>query len=104
MKRNGSLLFVGIFLLAAIESYAASPAKPAPPALDWHDVTTWGVEGRACTDMERSRWFDRLPAEAEAKVTKSVWSLSRDSAGRRLARCAVSEQGVQVGPNVRATG
>jgi hypothetical protein len=31
--------------------------------------------------MERKRWFDRLPAEAEGKVTTNVWNLSRDSAG-----------------------
>ena len=64
----------------------ASPAKPAAvapaePALDWHDVTQWGVEGRAWTDQERHRWFDRFPAAAEGKVTPAVWGLSRDSAG-----------------------
>lgn len=32
-------------------------------------------------DQERKRWFDRLPAKAEGKVTPAVWSLSRDSAG-----------------------
>ncbi|MHC2066459.1 SGNH/GDSL hydrolase family protein [Bremerella sp. T1] len=47
----------------------------------WHDVTTWGVEGRILPDQERARWFDRLPASAEGKVTPAVWSLSRDSAG-----------------------
>ncbi|MEO7598247.1 MAG: SGNH/GDSL hydrolase family protein, partial [Opitutus sp.] len=51
------------------------------PALDWHDVTAWGVEGRAFADESRSRWFDRLPSSAEGKVTKNVWDLSRDSAG-----------------------
>ena len=49
--------------------------------LDWHDVTQWGVEGRAWTDAERLQWFDRLPAAAEKTVTPAVWSLSRDSAG-----------------------
>jgi len=64
----------------------APPAKPAvaapsEPALDWHDVTQWGVEGRAWPDQPRQRWFDRFPASAEGKVTGAVWSLSRDSAG-----------------------
>jgi len=48
---------------------------------EWLDVTEWGVEGRGWTDQERNRWFDRFPAKAEGKVTKSVWNLSRHSAG-----------------------
>jgi hypothetical protein len=47
----------------------------------WHDVTEWGVEGRGWGDQERTRWFDRFPAKAEKSVTKSVWNLSRHSAG-----------------------
>jgi hypothetical protein len=60
---------------------AATPTPPPEPALTWHDVTTWGVEGRAFGDLERKRWFDRFPAIAEGKVTENVWNLSRDSAG-----------------------
>ena len=62
-----------------------TPAKPAGPAIPadtaWHDVTKWGLEGRAWPDQERKRWFDRLPAKADGKVTPAVWGLSRDSAG-----------------------
>ncbi|MEI8089413.1 MAG: SGNH/GDSL hydrolase family protein [Opitutaceae bacterium] len=59
---------------------AATPAaKPLP--LAWHDVTTWGVEGRAFGELERKRWFDRFPASADGQVTPAVWNLSRDSAG-----------------------
>lgn len=47
----------------------------------WHDVTKWGVEGRAWGDQERKRWFDRMPAKAEVSVTGAVWNLSRHSAG-----------------------
>lgn len=86
----------------ALSSYAAAQApKPAAPtqppvakldpamgtnkkaAIDaeWHDVTKWGVEGRGWADQERKRWFDRLPAKAEGKVTPAVWNLSRDSSG-----------------------
>ncbi len=59
------------------------PAQPAakPAALDWHDVTKWGVEGRAWPEMERQRWFDRFPSVADGKVPAPVWGLSRDSAG-----------------------
>ncbi len=60
---------------------AAVVKKAAEPNLTWRDVTTWGVEGRAFGDMERKRWFDRLPAVADGKVTVAVWNLSRDSAG-----------------------
>ena len=55
--------------------------QAAAVELDWHDVTAWGVEGRILPDQERKRWFDRLPASAEGRVTPAVWSLSRDSAG-----------------------
>src|SRR5258707_635681 len=65
------------------QASAAHPAATAPPEpkLNWYDVTKWGVEGRAWGDLERLRWFDRLPAIADGKVTPAVWSLSRDSAG-----------------------
>ena len=77
-------------LLAAFTALSQQPAtKPAPsksaggiPAdTAWHDVTQWGVEGRGWGDQERKRWFDRLPAKADGKVTPAVWGLSRDSAG-----------------------
>jgi hypothetical protein len=66
---------------APTSTAAAAPQPPPEPALDWFDVTTWGVEGRAFVDMPRTRWFDRLPTSAEGKVTTNVWNLSRDSAG-----------------------
>ncbi len=59
----------------------AATKKAVEPALTWHDVTTWGLEGRAFGDMERKKWFDRFPAVAEGKVTDAVWRLSRNSAG-----------------------
>ncbi|EDY20639.1 conserved hypothetical protein-signal peptide and transmembrane prediction [Chthoniobacter flavus Ellin428] len=59
----------------------AHPAATPAPKLDWYDVTKWGVEGRGWGDLERERWFDRLPAIADGKVTPIVWTLSRDSAG-----------------------
>ncbi len=69
----------------AAEIARLDPAMAANKAvadnLAWHDVTTWGVEGREWTGLERLRWFDRLPAVAEKTVSKSVWELSRHSAG-----------------------
>ncbi len=55
--------------------------KSAIAGAEWHDVTQWGVEGRGWVKAERKRWFDRLPAKAEGKVTPNVWNLSRDSSG-----------------------
>lgn len=56
-------------------------AKSSADGLSWHDVTTWGVEGRILPDQERLRWFDRFPASAEKSVTSNVWNLSRHSPG-----------------------
>jgi hypothetical protein len=56
-------------------------SQGAAAALTWHDVTTWGLEGREWTERPRLRWFDRFPAEAQKTVTDKVWNLSRDSTG-----------------------
>lgn len=55
--------------------------KQADDGLSWHDITTWGVEGRILPDTKRKRWFDRFPVAADGTVTKAVWNLSRHSAG-----------------------
>ncbi|MBM3826392.1 MAG: hypothetical protein FJ410_06730 [Verrucomicrobia bacterium] len=71
---------------------AKAAAKAAPKSADryavradekvtWHDVRATDLEGRAFPEAERKSYFDRLPAEADGKVTPAVWSLSRDSAG-----------------------
>ncbi len=83
---------LGLSVAGAAEKKAASPevgkldpamgaAAAAAANVDWHDVTQWGVEGRAWPTMERLRWFDRFPAEAQKTVTSAVWNLSRDSTG-----------------------
>ena len=61
--------------------FAAAAVIAGEPPLEWHEVATWGVEGRAFAEAERSRWFDRLPAAANGKVPSAVWGHSRDSAG-----------------------
>ena len=65
-----------IFLFVCITGAAL-----AQDNVTWHDVTRWGVEGRAWEDQERKRWFDRFPSKAEGRVTGAVWGLSRHSAG-----------------------
>ncbi len=85
-----------VLLLGAVTAFAQPAAKPvdstkldptlagtavAKAELAWHDVESWGLEGRAWPEQARLRWYDRLPAAAEKTVTSNVWNLSRDSAG-----------------------
>lgn len=70
-------LRASIFALTACAG-AALHAQQAP-AIRWTDVSTWQLEGRAFE--HRAAAFDRLPAAAKADVRKTVWDLSRDSAG-----------------------
>lgn len=83
MKRPLLLQLSALILFGTV--YAHSNAQTSAPAdepkVAWHDVTTWGLEGRAWPDQSRLRWFDRFPAAAESSVTAKVWNLSRDSAG-----------------------
>ncbi len=70
------------------------------PELSWHDVTQWGVEGRAWVDHERLRHFDRMPAAAEEEMKvildgrglESAWTASRCSAGMMVRFCTDSEE------------
>lgn len=71
---------LAIFFLATTV-FSQEKTIHADPELNWHDVTDWGVEGRAWVDEARARWFDRLPASAKAQVRDAVWNLSRYSAG-----------------------
>jgi hypothetical protein len=76
-----------------------SPVTAAPPNVAWHDVTSWGVEGRLWEDEERLRWFDRFPAAAEKTVPQNVWNLSRDSAGMAV-RFETDAQTIRVRMNL----
>ncbi len=83
MNPRPSYRLLLLILCGALVPFSVSgqSAPRATPDLAWHDVTTWGVEGRAWPELERQRWFDRLPAIAEGSVTDKVWTLSRDSSG-----------------------
>jgi hypothetical protein len=76
---------------------AAFAAQEAAPVVEggvaWHNVQSWGVEGRGWTDT--ARYYDRLPAKAEGKVRAPVWSLSRHSAGM-LARFETDSPAIHV--------
>ena len=92
--KPGTLTLAAALLCCAHASAQQAPAAPkaaprtaeryavrAEEKVAWHDVRATGLEGRAFAEAERKAWFDRLPAEADGKVTPAVWSLSRDSAG-----------------------
>ncbi|MFO1063896.1 MAG: SGNH/GDSL hydrolase family protein [Pirellulales bacterium] len=67
--------------VSKLDPAMAASKQAAAADVDWHDVTSWGVEGRILPDQPRLKWFDRLPSSAEGQVTGAVWNLSRDSAG-----------------------
>ena len=72
------------FLLLSVSVASSQPSTlsstPASPdSITWRMVSDWGVEGRGWTDVKR--FYDRLPAKAEATVRDKVWELSRNSSG-----------------------
>ena len=94
MRPASALLLAFLCVGASLPAQSAkTAAKAAPKSVDrfavradekiaWHDVRATDLEGRAFPDAERKSYFDRLPAEADGKVTPAVWGLSRDSAGQ----------------------
>jgi hypothetical protein len=80
-RKTTALVFIALASQLFIAAQTVPETKPADSEIAWHDVTTWGLEGRAWPEMERLRWFDRLPAIAQGSVTDKVWDLSRDSSG-----------------------
>lgn len=67
---------------AMIVSTADAEDALAPDPISWHDASTLTVEGRGWTDT--AEFYNRLPARAEASVTKSVWGLSKCAAGMAI--------------------
>src|SRR5690242_8340811 len=69
------------FLASAAVAAVSFPriASARQDTIAWHDVKTWGVEGKGFT--ETLRFYDRFPAKAEKTVPAPVWDLSRHSAG-----------------------
>ena len=67
--------------LACSAAVAVAPrlALGRQDSLQWHDVKSWGVEGKGWTETIRT--FDRFPSKAEKAIPPAVWNLSRHSAG-----------------------
>ena len=94
---RAKFLSTGFCLLFALTAQAQTVSNPAAQidkldpemaaprlaadGLAWYDVSQWNIEGRILPGQQRKRWFDRLPASAEGRVTDRVWNLSRHSAG-----------------------
>jgi lysophospholipase L1-like esterase len=82
-RRFLTLAAAGMAASTAPRSMTEAEAAEVTPAVEngiaWYDAAKWGVEGRGW--KETARYYDRLPAKAEAVVRPAVWSLSRHSAG-----------------------
>jgi hypothetical protein len=75
-----------LFLVAILgatgfgSSLRAADAPAANTAIVWKQGAELTVEGRGWTEGLKNV-YDRLPAKAEGKVTKSVWGLSHHASG-----------------------
>lgn len=79
---NRPLFIPAIAVLAcAILTSTHAQEKKEEENFTWHDVSTWGIEGRGWPASAVNSYYDRLPAKAEKIVRPPVWSLSRHSAG-----------------------
>ena len=82
MSRSQSLIcFAGLLLTSPPHAQAIDPAKAKADdkGILWYDIQLLDIEGKGWKDTAAP--FDRFPARAEEKVPKSVWGLSRQSAG-----------------------
>lgn len=78
LSLGGIAMGAGIaWRLPSAQAQAVQPVTEG--GIAWYNVIGWGVEGRGWNDTQR--YFDRLPAKAEAMVRPAVWNLSRHSAG-----------------------
>jgi len=76
---SGRRSFLAATAAGAVSLLLPRRVRAAQEGPAWHDVRTWGVEGKGWTETLRP--FDRFPSRAEKSVPAPVWSLSRHSAG-----------------------
>lgn len=77
--RPGRRAFLASGAAAAAALILPGRARATQESPVWHDVRSWGVEGKGWTDTDR--YYDRFPRKAEKTVPAPVWNLSRHSAG-----------------------
>lgn len=95
------LLAGGVGFAGRFMAMAAAAEPVIENGVAWHDVSSWGVEGRILPDQPRLRWYDRFPSSADGKVTPNVWNLSRDSAGM-VARFTTDSPAIHVHYELRS--
>lgn len=71
------MLFGSVLLLVGAFALSASAAEESK--IHWVDIRSFNVEGKGWTNTES--FYDRLPARAADLAPKSVWHLSKQSAG-----------------------
>lgn len=71
------LILSGAMILSPFNSFTEEKNSNTT----WHNVSEWGIEGRAWSVDELKAPYDRLPAKAEKIVSEKVWHLSRTSSG-----------------------
>lgn len=74
--------------LSAADSKSSAKTNTKPDSnpktengVTWHNVETWGVEGRGWQASDMERYYARLPVKAKGVVRDPVWSLSQHSSG-----------------------
>ena len=78
---HGILVVIAGLVATGARAQAVDPApKPGKNTVVWKNPQERGVEGRGWSEG-LARYYDRLPAKAQAKVNKSVWDFSRESSG-----------------------
>jgi hypothetical protein len=77
------MLLFSLFLVTPLLSQEAIPPSKAisdeKTGVKWYDASLLEIEGKGWKNTALT--YDRFPAKAEAMVPKSVWGLSRHSAG-----------------------
>jgi len=66
-------------VLEAPQTLDLPPESDPERGLVWHDARALGVGGKGWADT--ARFYDRLPARAEAMIPEEPWRQSRDAAG-----------------------
>lgn len=67
------------FVLCTLAAHATAQQTPNAQPWTWTDATKLGLEGQGFKKLQDP--YDRLPESSARVVSKTVWSLSKDSSG-----------------------